>query len=69
MQSLCYAIWVRNVLTDLAQSQKSPTVVYPYNLEAISWTKEVQELENVKHTENKFHYAREKLFVKSIAIQ
>ena len=52
------AVWMRGVLEDLGQPQKSPTVVNQDNLGAIAWTKEVQGLRNVKHMGIKYHYVR-----------
>lgn len=58
---VCNAILLHNVLTDLSQLQKSPTVFYQDNLGAISWFRDVQRLINVRHAGIKFRHLHEKI--------
>ena len=52
---------VRDILRELGEHQRSPTVVYQDNLGTISWTDNVQGLRKVKHIGVKYHYVRSKV--------
>lgn len=61
--------WVRAVLTDLEQPQNSPTMVNQDNLRSISWTEEVQGLQNVKHIGIEVHIVQGMVSKRSAAIK
>lgn len=51
-------VWLSNILSEIGFKKYSNTVLHKYNLEAISWTEEVQGLRKVKHVCIGYHFTR-----------
>lgn len=54
----CEAVWLRRILADLQQVQKSPTIIYCDNMSAIAMTKNPVFHSRSKHIELRHHFIR-----------
>ncbi|KAL1549226.1 hypothetical protein AAHA92_17356 [Salvia divinorum] len=57
--SVCNAVWLRNLLTELGWPQKEPTTIYVDNKSAIALSKNPVFHNRSKHIDTRFHYIRE----------
>ena len=63
------AVWLRRLLSDIGFSQNTPTVVFEDNQGAISLSQNPKDHSRTKHIDIKYHYIRERVAAKEIAVQ
>jgi hypothetical protein len=62
------AIWLRKLLKDLGQEQINPTIIYEDNKSAIALASNSSHHQRTKHIDVQYHFIREKIQSKEIAI-